>query len=78
MESLFGTTATLGFVIIKTLYILTAGKNNCKYWACGEVEHNANECKNGKNNKLIETLGNLDYVEFSEDEALDLALGNNK
>ena len=55
-----------------------AGKNNCKCWACGEVGHYANECKNKKNNKLIETLGSLDYVEFSEDEALNLALGNNK
>ena len=44
----------------------------------GEVGHYANECKNKKNNKLIETLGRLDYVELSEDEALDLALGNNK
>jgi len=34
--------------------------------------------KNKKNNKLIETLGSLDYVELSEDEALDLAVGNNK
>ena len=38
----------------------------------------ANECKNKKNNKLIETLGSLDYVELSEDETLDLTLGNNK
>ena len=30
------------------------------------------------NNKLIETLGSLDYVELSEDKALDLALSNNK
>ena len=37
-----------------------------------------NECKNRKNNKIIETLGSLDYIELSEDEALDLALGNNK
>ena len=55
-----------------------AGKNNCKCWACGEVGHYANECKNRKNNKLIETLGSLDYVELSEDGALDLALSNNK
>ena len=34
--------------------------------------------KNKKNNKLIETSGSLDYVELSEDEALDLALSNNK
>ena len=33
---------------------------------------------NRKNNKLIETLGSLDYVGLSEDEALDLALNNNK
>ena len=31
----------------------TAGKNNCKCWACGEAGHYANECKNKKNNKLI-------------------------
>ena len=36
------------------------------------------KCKSRKNNKLIETLGRLDYVELSEDEALDLALGNSK
>ena len=35
-------------------------------------------CKSRKNNKLIETLGSLDYVELSEDETLDLALNNNK
>ena len=52
-------------------------KNNCKCWTCREVEHYANECKNRKNNKLIETLG-LDYVELSEDETLDLTLNNNK
>ena len=53
-------------------------KNNCKCWACAEVGHHANECKNRKNNKLIETLGSLDYVKLSEDEALDLTLNNNK
>ena len=37
-----------------------------------------NECKNKKDNKLIETLGSLDYFEISKDEALDLALHNNK
>jgi len=31
-----------------------------------------------KNNMLIEILGNFIYVELSEDEALDLALNNNK
>ena len=31
-----------------------------------------------KNNKLIETLGSLDYFEISEKEALHLALNNNK
>ena len=51
---------------------------NDKCWACGEVGHYANECKNRKNNKLIETLGSLDYVELSEDEASDLTLSNNK
>jgi len=54
------------------------GKNNCKCSAFGEVGYYANECKNRKNNKLIETLGSLDYVEFSEDEALDLAPNNNR
>ena len=56
------------------------GKNNCKCWACGEVGHYANECKNRKNNKLIKTLGSLDCVELSENEAIDLALAlnNNK
>lgn len=43
-----------------------------------EVGHFANECKNRKNNKLIETLGSLDYFELSENEALDLTLKNNK
>ena len=52
-----------------------AGKNN---WACEKVGHYGNECKNMKSNKLIETLGNLDYVDLSKDEALDLALNNNK
>ena len=55
-----------------------AGNINCKCLACGEVGHYANECKNRKNNKLIETLRSLYYVELSEDEALDLALNNNK
>ena len=32
----------------------------------------------GKNNKLIEILGSLDYFEISEEKALDLALNNNK
>ena len=36
------------------------------------------ECRNRKNNKLIETLGSLDYVELSEDEALDLALNTTR
>ena len=48
------------------------GKNKCKCQACREVEYYVNECKNRKNNKLIETLGSLDYVKLSEDEALDL------
>jgi len=38
----------------------------------------ANEYKNRKNNKLIETLESLDYFKLSEKEALDLALNNNK
>ena len=38
----------------------------------------ANECKNKKNNKLIETLGSSEYFEINEEEALDLALNNNK
>ena len=41
------------------------GKNNCECWACEEVGYYANECKNKKNNKLIETLGSLDYFEIS-------------
>ena len=57
---------------------MSSRKNNCKCWACGEVGHYANECKNTKNNKLIETLGSLDYFEISEEEALDLALNNHK
>jgi len=57
---------------------LSRKKNNYKCWACGEVGHYANECKNKKNNKLIETLGSLDYFEISEEEALHLALNNNK
>jgi len=61
----------------KAVYCL-AGKNNCKCWAYGEVLHYVNECKSRKNNKLIETLGSLDYFEISEEEALDLALNNNK
>ena len=55
-----------------------AQKNNCKCWGCGEVGHYANDCKNRKNNKLIETFGSPDYVELSEDEFLNLALNNNK
>ena len=42
-----------------------------------EVGYYTNECKNRKNNKFIETSGNLDYVELSEDKALDLSLNNN-
>ena len=61
----------------KAAYCL-AGKNNYKCWTCGKVGHYANECKNKKNNKLIETLGSLDCFEISEKEALDLALNNNK
>ena len=36
------------------------------------------ECKNMKNNKLIEILGGLGYIQLSEEEALSLALNNNK
>jgi len=57
---------------------LSSREKYCKCWACGEVGHYANECKNRKNNKLIETLGSLDYFEINEEEALDLALNNNK
>jgi len=56
---------------------LSVEKNNYECWAFREGEHYANECKNKKNNKLIETLGSLDYVEISKEEALDLALNNN-
>ena len=55
-----------------------AGKNNCKCCTCRKVGHYANECNNRKNNKLIETLESLDYIELSEDETLGLALGNKK
>jgi len=61
----------------KATYCLVE-KNNCKCWACGKVGYCANECKNKKNNMLIETLGSLDYFEISEEEALDLTLNNNK
>ena len=54
------------------------GKNNCKCWACEEVRHYANECKNRKNNKLIKTFGSLYYFELNKEEAWDLALKNNK
>lgn len=37
----------------------------------------ANQGKNKKNDKLIEALG-LDYIELEEQEALKLALENNK
>jgi len=40
------------------------GKNNCKCWACVEAGHYANEYKNRKNNKLIEILESLNYVEL--------------
>ena len=40
--------------------------------------HYANECKNRKNNKLIETLGSLQYFYFSEEKAIDITLKNNK
>ena len=53
-------------------------KSNYNSWSCKEVGHYANKCKNRKNNKLIETLGSLDYVELSEDKALELARGSNK
>ena len=43
---------------------------------CRDVDYYANECKSKQNNKLIETLGSLDYFEFSKKEALDLALKN--
>jgi len=62
----------------KKVAYCSAGKNNCKCWAHGEVGHNVDEYKNRKNNKLIETLESLDYVELSEAEALDLASSNNK
>ena len=54
------------------------GKSNCKCQAYDEIGHYVNECKSRKNNKLIETLGSLDYFELSEDESLDLTLKNNK
>jgi len=42
------------------------------------VGHYANECKNRKNNKLIEALISLDYLELRGEQALNLALKNNK
>jgi len=57
----------------KTSYY-PARKNNCKRWVCREVGEYTNECKNRKNNKLIETLGSLDYFELSEEKTLDLVL----
>ena len=53
-------------------------KNNCKCWACREVGHYINECKNRKHNELIETLSGLNYFKLSEEETLDIALKNNK
>ena len=52
-------------------------KRTCKYWSCGEIGHYANECKKA-NHKLMEALGSWDYIEIPEDEALELALTNNK
>jgi len=43
-----------------------------------KLGHYANECKNRKHNKLIETLDSLDYIELGEEEALDLTLNNTK
>jgi len=57
--------------------LIVSEEINCKCWIYGEVGHYTNECKNRKNNKLIETLGSLDFVELSEDEALVLTLSNN-
>ena len=47
-----------------------------KCWAYEEIGHYANEYKNKKTNKLIKTLGSLNYLEIWEEEALDLALKN--
>ena len=44
----------------------------------GDTGYYANECKNRKNNKFIETLGSLNYVKLSDEEAQDLVLKNNK
>ena len=62
----------------KAAYCPTGKKNSCKYWACEEVGHYENECKNRKNNKLIDTLGNSDYFEHIEEETLRPALKNNQ
>ena len=64
--------------IFRKIAYCPARKINCKCWACGKVGHYTNECKNKKNNKLIETFRSLDYLEISKEEALDLALKNNK
>ncbi|XP_021733293.1 uncharacterized protein LOC110700113 [Chenopodium quinoa] len=52
-------------------------KKTCKCWSCGELGHYANECKKA-NHKLMEALESWDYIEIPEDEALELALNNNK
>ena len=52
-------------------------KNNYNYWLCGEIGNYTKECKHRKN-KFIKTLGSSVHFEFSKEEALDLALKNNK
>ena len=64
--------------IFKESSLLSCRKNNYKCWAYEKVGHYVNECTYRKNNKLIEALGSLEYIELSEDEALDLFLSNNK
>ena len=62
----------------KSRMLSCSKKKNYKCQACEEEGHYANEYKNRKNNKFIETLLSLDYFEISEEETLDLALKNNK
>ena len=53
-------------------------KNTCKCYVNEEIGHFTNQCRNKNNNKIIEALGSLDYVELDEEEALELTLENNK
>ena len=69
-ESIFKNQVLENIGSLEKLHIVQQGKITV-CWSCGEVGYYANECKNRKNNKLIETLRSLDYFEISEEEALD-------